>query len=141
MPLFSFMFFIFSLANMALPLSPNFVGEFLCLSAVFAHHFWALIAACLGVLLSAAYTMWAYARVVHGLPKPKVFSAMADLCRREVWTFLPLLAITLWWGLKPGIVLDQLTPGLIFWHQIARSRRIDYELTISNALDITSLLS
>lgn len=118
MPIFSLFFFIFSLANMAMPLSPNFVGEFLCLCGIFEHNLWALVAALIGVFLSAAYTMWAYARVVHGMPKPASFSAMADLNRREFWTFVPLIGLTLWWGLKPGMVLNQLSAGLIFWHQI-----------------------
>lgn len=119
MPLFSALFFVFSLANMAMPLSPNFVGEFLCLCGIFAHNLWALFGALIGVLLSAAYTMWAYARVVHGLPKPQYFNAMADLCRREVFTFVPLILLTIWWGLKPFVVLDGIFAGLSFWHQVA----------------------
>lgn len=117
MPLFSIMFLLFSLANLALPLSPNFIGEFLCLAATFGHNVSALLIACLAVILSAAYTMWAYARVVHGMPKPQVFAAMVDLNRREFICLLPLLLLTLWWGFKPQIVLDILSSGLWFWHQ------------------------
>ena len=116
MPLFSALFFVFSLANMALPLSPNFVGEFLCLCGIFMHNLWALYGALIGVLFSAAYTMWAYARVVHGLPKPQYFSSMADLCRREFWAFVPLLFLTVWWGVKPFVVLDSIYASLSFWH-------------------------
>lgn len=117
MPLFSMLFLIFSLGNMALPLTPNFVGEFLCLCGIFGHHLWALLFSCLGVILSAAYTMWAYTRVVHGMPKPFSFHAMADLNRREFWTFVPLILLSLWWGLKPNLVLNNLSTGLSFWHQ------------------------
>jgi NADH:ubiquinone oxidoreductase subunit 4 (subunit M) len=46
--------------------------------------------------------MWAYARVVHGMPKPMYIKAMADLSRREFFTFVPLLALTVWLGLKPN---------------------------------------
>lgn len=119
MPLFSMLFLIFSLCNMGLPLTPNFVGEFLCLCGIFGFNIWALCAACIGVLLSAAYTMWAYSRVVHGMPKPHVFHAMADLNRREFWTLLPLLLIAIWWGIKPQFVLDQLASSLTFWNQIS----------------------
>jgi len=118
MPLWSMMFFIFSLANMALPLTPNFVAEFLCLCSIFAHNGWALFGACLGVILSAVYTLWAYARVVHGMPKPQFMKALADLNRREIWTFIPLLLILIWWGFKPGLVLDQLSGGLWYWSQV-----------------------
>ena len=73
----------------------------------------------IGVILSAAYTLWAYARVVHGMPKTTSFRAMADLNRRESWTLLPLALIAIWWGLKPGIVLNDLSAGLWFWNQTA----------------------
>lgn len=118
MPLWSMMFFLFSLANMALPLTPNFIAEFLCLCSIFAHNGWALFGACLGVILSAVYTLWAYARVVHGMPKPQFFKALADLNRRETWTFIPLLLILIWWGIKPTMVLDQLSTGLWYWNQV-----------------------
>lgn len=61
--------------------------------------------------------MWAYARVVHGMPKPYAFNALADLNRREFWTFVPLILMTLWLGLKPNAVLDSLSSSLIYWHQ------------------------
>ena len=117
MPLYSLLFFIFSLCNMAIPLSPNFVAEFLCLCSVFAHNWAALVGALIGVILSAVYTMWAYARVVHGMPKTHYFKAFTDLNRREFWTLLPLLGLVIWWGVQPGHVLDQLSSSLWFWHQ------------------------
>lgn len=117
MPLFSLALFIGSLCNLALPLTPNFVAEFLCLCSLWAHHVGVLVGALIGVILSAAYTLWAYARVVHGMPKSTFFKAMADLNRRESWTLLPLGVIAVWWGLKPGIVLNDLSGGLWFWNQ------------------------
>ena len=117
MPLYSLMFFFFSLCNMALPLTPNFVAEFLCLSSVFANNLGALVAALISVILSGVYSMWAYSRVVHGMPKPQYFKALADLNRRETYTLLPLLVLALWWGFAPGLVLDQLSSSLWFWHQ------------------------
>lgn len=117
MPLYSIMLFIFSLCNMALPLTPNFVAEFLCLCSIFAYHLGAFAAALIAVILSAAYTMWAYARVVHGMPKPQYFHALADLNRREFYCLVPLLLLALWWGLKPDYLLGQLSSSLWFWHQ------------------------
>jgi proton-translocating NADH-quinone oxidoreductase chain M len=125
MPLFSIFFFIFSLCNMALPLTPNFVGEFLCLCGIYAHNLVALSFSLIGVLLSAAYTIWAYARVVHGMPKPFYFKYMADLNRREFWALVPLLLLAVWWGLKPEIVLDTLAASLFFWQQTTHSPVFD----------------
>nr|NP_057986.1 NADH dehydrogenase subunit 4 [Tetradesmus obliquus]AAF72063.1 NADH dehydrogenase subunit 4 [Tetradesmus obliquus]CAB90371.1 NADH dehydrogenase subunit 4 [Tetradesmus obliquus] len=117
MPLFSIWFFIFSLCNMALPLTPNFVGEFLSLCGIFAQN-WVSLTICLGgVILSAVYTLWAYARVVHGMPKIQYLSGMADLNRREWWSLAILAIIALWWGLKPGAVLDSLGSTVYYWQQ------------------------
>ena len=136
MPVYSLFLFVSSLCNMALPLTPNFIGEFLCLSSVFAHHLGALVGALIAVVLSAAYSMWAYARVVHGMPKPQYFEALADLNRREVWTLLPLLAVAWWWGLKPGLVLDTLSSSLWFWHQAtyAPQSNIDWVCSVLSFL-------
>lgn len=134
MPLFSSLFFFFSLNNMALPLTPNFVGEFLCLCGIYEISLVALAASCVGVLLSAAYTMWAYSRVVHGMPKPYVFQGMADLNRREFWTLLPLLFVAIWWGLKPSIVLDSLSHSLSFWQQSNFSESLLPDWVMSNSL-------
>lgn len=120
MPLFSLALFIASLCNLALPLTPNFVAEFLCLCSLWGHNLTVLVGALIGVILSAAYTLWAYARVVHGMPKTTFFNAMADLNRRETWTLLPLGLLTIWWGLKPEIVLNDLSAGLWFWQQSAQ---------------------
>nr|AWV56997.1 NADH dehydrogenase subunit 4 [Pseudopediastrum sp. CL0201VA] len=117
MPLFSIMLFIFSLCNMAMPLTPNFLAEFLCLCSIFAHNTVLLAGALILVILALAYSMWAYARVVHGMPKPYAFELLTDLNRREFWTFVPLILMTLWLGLKPNVVLDTLSSSLIYWHQ------------------------
>lgn len=119
MPLFSLAMFIASLCNLALPLTPNFVAEFLCLCSLWGHHIGVLAGALIGVILSAAYTLWAYARVVHGMPKSQFFKAITDLNRRETWTLVPLALLAVWWGLKPGVVLNDLSGGLWFWNQAA----------------------
>ena len=131
MPIFSALFLIFSLCNMALPLTPNFVGEFLCLCGIFGYNVWALCASCIGVLLSATYSLWAYTRVVHGMPKPYIFSAAADLNRREFWTLLPLLLVAICWGLKPQFVLDQLAGTLYYWNDVFDSTIPNWVINIS----------
>nr|ANN44637.1 NADH dehydrogenase subunit 4 [Hariotina sp. MMOGRB0030F] len=117
MPLFSIWFFIFSLCNMALPLTPNFIGEFLSLCGIFANNFVSLIICLGGVILSAVYTLWAYARVVHGMPKIQNLNGMADLNRREWCTLAVLAIIAIWWGLKPTAVTESLGSCVYFWQQ------------------------
>jgi NADH-quinone oxidoreductase subunit M len=71
---------------MAMPLTPSFVGEFLSLCGIFAQNSLSLILSLIGVILRAVYSLWAYARVVHGMPKRVYIHGMADLNRREWWT-------------------------------------------------------
>lgn len=139
MPLFSVMLFLFSLCNMAMPLTPNFVAEFLCLCSAFTHNMVRLAGACIAVILQAAYSMWAYARVVHGMPKPAYLKSLADLNRREFWTFVPLLQLTLWLGLKPRVVLDSLSSSMVFLHETALKTKepVDWLLCV---LSIDSLI-
>lgn len=67
--------------------------------------------------MSAVYTLWAYARVVHGMPKVQYIHGMADLNRREWWTLCILALIAVWWGLKPTAVLDSLSSCVYYWQQ------------------------
>lgn len=113
-PLFSLFLLVFSLGNMALPLTPGFAGEFLMLCAVLQVSWAALLICCGGVVLSAAYSMWAYARVVHGLPKLCYTQAAADLGRREFCCLALLLTLTLWLGMKPQPILNLLSACLLW---------------------------
>lgn len=119
MPLFSIWFFLFSQCNMAQPLTPNFVGEFLSLCGIFAQNFFSQVVCQRGVILSAVYTLWAYARVVHGMPKIQYLHGMADQNRREWWTLTVLVFVAVWWGLKPMAVLDSLSACVYYWQQSA----------------------
>ena len=118
MPVFTIFFFFFTLANMALPLSPNFIAEFLALCGVFAYHSWATILALISVILAAVYSLWAYARVAHGRPKNAYIKYVCDRCRREFWCLLPLLFITIWWGLKPTEVLEALNGSMLLFNYL-----------------------
>nr|AIK66591.1 NADH dehydrogenase subunit 4 [Atractomorpha echinata] len=113
MPLFTIFFFFFTLANMALPLSPSFIAEFLALCGVFAYHSWATVYALISVIRAAIYSLWAYARVAHGRPKNVYIKYVCDRCRREFWCIFPLLWITIWWGFFPSEVLYSLSGSML----------------------------
>lgn len=121
MPLFSIWFFIFTLCNMAMPLTPSFVGEFLSLCGIFRRNSQSMVLSLIGVIRSAVYSLWAYARVVHGMPKRIYISGMADLNRREWWTQAMLFLLRVWFGIKPAYILDSLTSTVYFWNSILLS--------------------
>ncbi|WP_192642850.1 NADH-quinone oxidoreductase subunit M [Bosea sp. OAE506] len=106
MPVYAVIFMVFTMANVGLPGTAGFVGEFLTLMGAFRANPWVAFIACSGVILSAAYALWLYRRVVFGeLVKPEL-KDIADLDRREIAILVPLVLLTVWYGIRPGTILD-----------------------------------
>jgi NADH-quinone oxidoreductase subunit M len=110
MPLYAVAFMVFTMANVGLPGTAGFVGEFLTLLGAFKANPWVAFFATTGVILSAAYALWLYRRVVYGeLVKPEL-KDITDLNRREIALLLPLAILTIWYGIAPGQILDTFAP-------------------------------
>jgi NADH-quinone oxidoreductase subunit M len=106
MPLYAAVFMVFTLANVGLPGTSGFVGEFLTLIGTFKVNIPVATFATLGVILSAAYALWLYRKVIFGaLEKPKL-AAITDLGYREVAIFAPLVILTILFGFFPNPVLN-----------------------------------
>jgi NADH-quinone oxidoreductase subunit M len=106
MPLYAFVFMVFTLANVGLPGTSGFVGEFLTLIGTFRINNWVATLATIGTILSAAYALWLYRKVIFGkLDKPSLF-AIKDIGWREIAIFAPLVALTILLGVYPKPVLD-----------------------------------
>ena len=106
MPKYAFVFMIFTMANVGLPGTSGFVGEFLTLLAAFKANTWVAIFATSGVILSAGYALWLYRRMIFGpLTKPSL-RGILDLSPREIATLGPLVALTIFYGIYPAPVLD-----------------------------------
>jgi NADH-quinone oxidoreductase subunit M len=106
MPLYAVVFMVFTMANVGLPGTAGFVGEFLTLLGAFKANPWVAFFATSGVILSAAYALWLYRRVVFGeLVKPEL-KDISDLNAREIAIFVPLVLLTIWYGIAPGTILD-----------------------------------
>jgi NADH-quinone oxidoreductase subunit M len=106
MPLYAAAFMVFTLANVALPGTSGFVGEFLTLIGTFRVNIWVATLATLGTILSAAYALWLYRRVIFGvLNKPRLVR-IKDLDYREMITLGPLAVLTIIFGFFPKPVLD-----------------------------------
>jgi NADH-quinone oxidoreductase subunit M len=106
MPLYAVVFMIFTMANVGLPGTAGFVGEFLTLMGAFKANPWVAFFATTGVILSAGYALWLYRRVVFGeLTKPEL-KDITDLNAREIAIFVPLVLLTIWYGIAPGTILD-----------------------------------
>jgi NADH-quinone oxidoreductase subunit M len=106
MPLYAFCFMVFTMANVGLPGTSGFVGEFLALTGAFQVNTWLALLAALGVILSAVYALWLYRRVIFGVLEKPSLRAITDVTPREAAILLPLVALTLLFGFYPAPLLD-----------------------------------
>ncbi len=106
MPLYAFVFMVFTLANVGLPGTTGFVGEFLSLIGTFRVNNWVATLATLGTILSAAYALWLYRKIIFGtLERPALFR-IRDIGWREAAIMAPLIVLTIVLGVYPKPVLD-----------------------------------
>ena len=106
MPKYALAFMVFTMANVGLPGTSGFIGEFLTLLAAFKANSWVAIFATLGVILSAAYALYLYRRVIFGALEKANLKGLLDLSPREVAILAPLVILTIYYGVYPAPVLD-----------------------------------
>ena len=112
MPAYALVFMFFTMANVGLPGTSGFVGEFLTLMGIFQVNTWVAAVATSGVILSAAYALWLYRRVVFGDLIKEALKTITDMDRREKAIFAPLIAATLILGVYPSLVTDIIGPSV-----------------------------
>lgn len=106
MPVFATLFMIFTLANISLPGTSSFVGEFLVLIGAFNSNTTIAFFATTGIILGAAYSLWLYNRVVFGNLKIQYITSFYDTTQREVYIFIPFVLLVFLMGIYPEIFLD-----------------------------------
>ncbi|MEW9615699.1 NADH-quinone oxidoreductase subunit M [Shinella sp. S4-D37] len=106
MPKYAVAFMIFTMANVGLPGTSGFVGEFMTLIGVFRANTWVALFATTGVILSASYALWLYRRVIFGALEKESLKALLDLDVREKLLLYPLLILTIFYGVYPAPVFD-----------------------------------
>ncbi|ATN33970.1 NADH-quinone oxidoreductase subunit M [Rhizobium sp. ACO-34A] len=106
MPKYAVAFMVFTMANVGLPGTSGFIGEFLTLIGVFRANTWVALFAATGVILSAGYSLWLYRRVVFGALEKDSLKAMLDLSLREKLILYPLIALTIFFGVYPAPIFD-----------------------------------
>jgi len=106
MPLYAFLFLLFTMANIALPGTSSFVGEFLLLYGIFEINVVTAALAATGVILGGAYSLWLYNRLIFGNLKISYTLKFKDLNLREFSILLPLSLLVILMGVYPTIFLD-----------------------------------
>jgi len=117
MPVYSVLFLIFTMANIALPGTSSFVGEFLLLTGVYKINAFCCIIATLGVILCGGYSLWLYNRIIFGNLKINNTLIFKDITFREFSILLPLLILTIFMGIYPKFFLNyiQLSSSILFF--------------------------
>lgn len=108
MPIFSILFFLFILANCGTPLTLNFVGEFMCLYAIFEYSPILGVFSAQSIVLSAAYSILLFNRIVLGGSFTSFLERFSDLTKREFNILLVLVLFTVILGINPSFILDGL---------------------------------
>ncbi len=106
MPIYAFVFMVFTMANIGLPGTSGFVGEFLTLIGAFKVNTYVAFFATVGVILSAAYALWLYRRIIFGTLEKERLMEIMDLTSREKLILIPLVVLTLFFGLYPAPIMD-----------------------------------
>ena len=112
MPAYAAVFMLFTMANVGLPGTSGFVGEFLTLIGMFQANTWVAAVAATGVILSAAYALWLYRRVVMGDLIKESLKSITDMTTRERAIFAPLIVMTILLGVYPSLVTDIIGPSV-----------------------------
>lgn len=102
MPVYAFVFMLFTLASVGLPGTSGFIGEFLVLVGAFKVNFWLALLGSMGMILGGAYMLYLYRRVIFGALTRVDLRDILDLSPREVAVFAPLVILTLWMGVYPS---------------------------------------
>ena len=106
MPKYALAFMVFTMANVGLPGTSGFIGEFLTLLGVFQVNTWVALFATTGVILSAAYALWLYRRVIFGALEKESLKAMLDLSAREKVILYPVIALVIFFGVYPAPIFN-----------------------------------
>ena len=102
MPIYAFLFMLFTMASIGLPGTSGFVGEVLVLVGAFQVNIWLALLGSLGMVLGAAYMLYLYRRIIFGTITRPDLRSILDLSPREIAIFAPLAVLTLWLGIYPS---------------------------------------
>jgi len=106
MPWFAALVVLFAMANVGLPGTSGFVGEFMVILAAFKANFWIAFAAALTLIIGAAYTLWMVKRVIFGEVKNEGVKTLQDLNFREAWILGVLAFLIVLIGVWPNPLVE-----------------------------------
>ncbi len=112
MPMFAFLYSVFTLASIGLPGTTGFVGEILVLISAFKISGWTAFGLGTGMILGAAYALWLYRRIVFGMVANTSIAAFKDLNWIEKGVLIPIAMTVLFFGIYPKPLLNVSEPAI-----------------------------
>ena len=111
-PVFAFLFLVFTLGSIALPLTTGFVGEFMILAGSFQTLPWLTFVALGGVVLGAVYMLTLYMKTMYGELDEDKNGSLTDVTRVELAAFMPLLVLMFFMGVYPHPITSRMEPSV-----------------------------
>lgn len=106
-PMFALILLLFIFGNMSVPLTGNFIGEFLSLLGSYQQSIFITSIGATSIILSAVYSIFTYNRIVSGAVSPYIFT-IPDMYRKEFYIILPLLISTIVLGIYPSFITSDI---------------------------------
>ena len=106
MPIYASFFLVFTMANIGLPGTSGFVGEFLTLIGAFKVDIYVALFATTGVILSAVYALWLYKRVFLGQIINDKLNVLEDISSRELFILAPFVLLIILFGFYPNMIIE-----------------------------------
>jgi len=113
MPIYSSLFLIFTMSNIGVPGTSNYIGEILALTGAMDDNFIVAFFAAIGMVLSASYGLFLFNRVCFGGLSSYMLTAPRDVSRREFFILMPLAILTIVLGIWPGLILDTIEASVL----------------------------
>lgn len=124
MPIFAAFYMLFAMANVGLPGTSGFVGEFMIILSSLKSHFWVMFAAATTLILSACYTLWMYKRVFFGEVTNDNVARLQDVSGPDLLAFCCLAFIVLFLGLYPQPLLEVLHASVGHLLELSHSTKL-----------------
>jgi NADH-quinone oxidoreductase subunit M len=140
-PMYAFLFLVFTFSSIALPLTNGFIGEFLILSGSYKTFPELTIIAVSGVVLGAVYMLTLYMRTMFGEINQEKNGSLTDVNRSELATLVPLLILVFVMGIYPAPFLNTIQPSVDTWIEQVQSRKKIAARTIPTGNDMFKAIS
>jgi NADH-quinone oxidoreductase subunit M len=137
MPVFSAVFLMAMLSSMGLPGLNGFIGEILCFFGIFAGHKVLAVLAVSTAILSAAYLLWLFRRVMHGPILNEKILGFKDMGGRERVCFIPIIVLMFWLGLFPGSLLRKMDASVAQYLKTVKVKSAVLEGTSSQKMIVS----